>query len=194
MSGGFGHRVKGPAATPPPAPIDLARVDPAIWRVLIDEQPHGPYTLGQIGQFITEGRLHAGSRLSGGHEQPFLPIRDIPRLAQALAPALAERARIRAEASNYLITARAPAPSEAALWRDLPGCLDGLGRHVQPMPGTFLLRSARSLAEVKAALTEALPKKAQVFVLQTREARLGWVGFEDDIAETVRPVWNAPLS
>jgi len=65
---------------------------------------------------------------------------------------------------------------------------------MQPIPGTFLLRSARSLSEVRATLAEALPKTAQVFVLQTREARLGWVGFEEDMAEAVRPVWNAPLS
>lgn len=190
--GQISGQIPGEPATP--APIDLSRIDPAIWRVLITGQAHGPYTLGQLQQFVIEGRLHGASRISGGEAQPFLPIRDMPRLAEALANAFAERARRRAEAANYLITARAPAPVEAALWRDLPGCLDTLGKHMQPMPGTFLLRSARSLTEVREALAAALPNTAQVFVLQTREARLGWVGFEDDMSEAVRPVWNAPLS
>ncbi|AXE65170.1 hypothetical protein BBF93_13815 [Hyphomonas sp. CACIAM 19H1] len=201
MADDLGRRVKqvtgqapGAPASAAAAPIDLSRIDPAIWRVLAGGEVHGPYTLGQIQQFAIEGRLHAASRISGGDDQPFLPIRDMPRLAEALAPAFAERARRRAEAANYLITARAPAPAEAALWRDLPACLDTLGKHMQPIPGTFLLRSARSLSEVRATLAEALPKTAQVFVLQTREARLGWVGFEEDMAEAVRPVWNAPLS
>ncbi len=201
MANDLDRRMKQVTGQAPPAPagsasgpIDLSRIDPAIWRVLAGGEAHGPYTLGQIQQFVVEGRLHAASRISGGDEQPFLPIRDMPRLADALAPAFAERARRRAEAANFLITARAPAPAEAALWRDLPACLDGLGKHMQPIPGTFLLRSARSLPEVRAALTQALPKTAQVFVLQTREARLGWVGFEEDMAEAVRPVWNAPLS
>lgn len=177
-----------------PAPIDLSRIDPAVWRVLVADAAHGPFTLGQIQQFVIEGRLHAASRLSGGDDQPFLPIRDNPRLTAALSAAFAERARRRAEAANYLITARAPAPVEGALWRDLPGCLDALGLHMQPMPGTYLLRSGKSLEEVRAALAAALPKTAQVFVLQTREARLGWVGFNEDMSEAVRPVWNAPLS
>lgn len=197
MAEGLGRRVKqvtGQAPVADSAPVDLSRIDPAIWRVLAGGDVHGPYTLGQIQQFVIEGRLHAASRISGGDQQPFLPIRDMPRLAETLASAFAERARRRAEAANYLITARAPAPAEAALWRDLPACLDALGKHMQPIPGTFLLRSARSLSEVRAALAEALPKTAQVFVLQTREARLGWVGFEEDMAEAVRPVWNAPLA
>lgn len=201
MAEGLGRRVKqvtgqAPAApaTASAAPIDLSRIDPAIWRVLAGGDVHGPYTLGQIQQFVIEGRLHAASRISGGDQQPFLPIRDLPRLAEALAPAFAERARRRAEAANYLITVHAPAEAEAALSHGLPACLDTLGKHMQPIPGTFLLRSARSLSEVRAALAEALPKTVRVFVLQTREARLGWVGFDEDMAEAVRPVWNAPLS
>ena len=197
MAEGLGRRVKqvtGQAPVAESAPVDLSRIDPAIWRILAGGDVHGPYTLGQIQQFVIEGRLHAASQISGGDQQPFLPIRDMPRLAEALAPAFTERARRRAEAANYLITARAPAPAEAALWRDLPACLDALGKHMQPIPGTFLLRSARSLSQVRAALAETLPKTAQVFVLQTREARLGWVGFEEDMAEAVRPVWNAPLT
>jgi len=201
MTEGLGRRVKqvtgqAPAApaTASAAPIDLSRIDPAIWRVLAGGDVHGPYTLGQIQQFVIEGRLHAASRISGGDQQPFLPIRDLPRLAEALTPAFAERARRRAEAANYLITVHAPAEAEAALSHGLPACLDTLGKHMQPIPGTFLLRSARSLSEVRAALAEALPKTVRVFVLQTREARLGWVGFDEDMAEAVRPVWNAPLS
>lgn len=202
MSDGLSRRMKQRAGQPsgastpasPATPIDLSRIDPAIWRVLAAGEAHGPYTLGQLQQFVIEGRLHAASKISGGEDQPFLPIRDMPRLAEALIHAFAERARRRAEASNYLITARAPAPAEAALWRDLPGCLDTLGKHMQPIPGTFLLRSAKSLSEVREALAAALPKTAQVFVLQTREARLGWVGFEEDMSDAVRPVWNAPLS
>ncbi|MBY9068505.1 GYF domain-containing protein [Hyphomonas sp. WL0036] len=189
----FGAPAAAPAATAP-KPIDLSRIDPAIWRLQVQGTVHGPYTLGQLQQFVIEGRLHPGSHVSAAENQPFLPIRETPRLTEALAPAFAERNRRRAEASNYLIVARAPAPAEAALWRDLPGCLDGLGKHVQTIPGTFLLRSARSLAEVRAALAEALPKTAQVFVLQTREARLGWVGLDESMNDTVRAVWNAPLS
>ena len=177
-----------------PAPVDLARLDPAVWRVLVGETAHGPFTIGQLQTFVTEGRLSAASRISGEDGQPFQPIRDHPRLAEVLKDAFAERARRRAEAANFLIIARAPAPAEAALWRDMPACLDSLGKHVQAMPGTWVLRSGLSLNRVREALTAALPGTAQIMVLETREARLGWIGFEDDMAEAIRPVWNAPLS
>lgn len=176
-----------------PAPIDLSRLDPAIWHVMASGTAYGPYTLGQLQQFIIEGRLGASSRISGGAAQAFQPIRERPDLAAALADAFAERARRRAEAANFLIIARAPAPAEATLWRDMPVCLDTLGKHVQAIPGTWLLRSGQPLAAIRETLTEALPKTAQIMILETREARLGWVNFEEDMAETVRPVWNAAL-
>lgn len=183
-----------PPITPrEPAPIDLSRLDPAIWHIMAGSAIHGPFTLGQLQRFVAEGRLNANSRVSGGAAQPFQPIRERPDLATALASAFAERARRRAEAANFVIIARAPAPAEAALWRDMPGCLDALGKHVQAMPGTWVLRSGQPLAAIREALAAALPKAAQIMVLETREARLGWVNFEEDMAAAVGPVWNASL-
>ena len=84
----------------------------------------------------------------------------------------------------------APAIDAAALEQ----ALAALGKWLQPLPGTFLLRSGKSLADVRAALANALPEDAQAFVLQARDAQLTGIGFDQDLAETARPVWNAPLS
>lgn len=191
-----GRRVPDRIRTPgdPAEPVDLGRLDPAIWYVLSGDQTYGPYTIGQLQQFVIEGRLNAASRIAEGTDRSFLPIKDIPSLAGPLAPAFAERARRRAEAAKFLIIARAPLPAEAALWRDMPGCLDRLGKYVPALPGTWLLRSARPLREIRQALIEALPATVQIMIMETREARLGWIGFEEDMGEVLRPVWNAPLS
>lgn len=200
MSGGLTKQVRRigngqpPRPSQEPAPIDLSRLDPAIWHVIAGSAVHGPFTLGQLQQFVIAGRLNAASRVAGGAGQAFRPIRERPDLAAALAGAFAERARRRAEAANFLIIARAPAPAEAALWRDMPGCLDALGKHVQAMPGTWILRSGQPLTAIRETLAAALPRTAQIMVLETREARLGWVNFEEDMAEAVSPVWNAALS
>ena len=190
MAGGLGRKVRPLPGKPGPAPIDLAFVDPAIWQVQSGGEARGPFTLGQIQQFVIEGRLSAASLLSGGDGQPFRPIRETPRLAESLAPAFAERARRRAEACNYVITIHAPAIDAAALEQ----ALAALGKWLQPLPGTFLLRSGKSLADVRAALANALPEDAQAVVLQARDAQLTGIGFDQDLAETARPVWNAPLS
>lgn len=190
MAGGLGRKGRPLPGKPGPGPIDLAFVDPAIWQIQSGGEARGPFTLGQIQQFVIEGRLNAASLISGGEGQPFRPIRETPRLSEALAPAFAERARRRAEACNYLITIHAPARDGAATGQ----ALAALGKWLQPLPGTFLLRSGKSLADVRAALASALPADAQAFILQARDAQLAGIGLAQDLAETARPVWNAPLS
>lgn len=190
MAGGLGRKGRPLPGKPGPGPIDLAFVDPAIWQIQSGGEARGPFTLGQIQQFVIEGRLNAASLISGGEGQPFRPIRETPRLSEALAPAFAERARRRAEACNYLITIHAPGRDGAATGQ----ALAALGKWLQPLPGTFLLRSGKSLADVRAALASALPADAQAFILQARDAQLAGIGLAQDLAETARPVWNAPLS
>lgn len=163
------------------------------WHIYIGETVYGPFSARQMTAYVTEGRLNAASRVSQSPEGPFRPIRETGPLAESLRGAFAERARLRAQASNFLIIVRAPAPAEAALWRSLPECLGKLGKYTQPMPGTWLLRSSETLKSVRSVLVSTLPRTVQVIVLETRDARLDWVGFDDTINDTVRTVWNAPL-
>lgn len=164
------------------------------WFIRIREKTYGPFSAGQMKSYVTEGRLNPASRVSPSADGPFSAIRETAALADTLQGALAERARLCNEAANFIIIVRAPAPAEAALWRSLPECLEKLGRYTQPMPGTWLLRSAQPLAAVRSALTGVLPRTVQVIVLETREARLDWIGFDDDIQQTAGRVWNAALA
>ncbi|MFN7056263.1 DUF4339 domain-containing protein [Hyphomonas sp.] len=176
------------------AVVDLARVDPAVWHLLSGRKTFGPYTIGQLQQFAIEGRISPRSRVAQGETDTFRAVAEIPRLYQTLSDAFAERARRRAEASNYLIMARAPLPAEAALAAQMPGCLSPLGKSVMLMPGAWLLRTCRSMASVRAALDEGLPRHVQYVLMEAREGRLGWSGLGDELDDTVRTVWNAALT
>jgi hypothetical protein len=69
---------------------------------------------------------------------------------------------------------RAPAPPEA-------------------LPGTFVLRSASPLSDVRRALAAAAPEGTQLMIVESRDARLGWTGLSQHGAEALRSVWDAPL-
>lgn len=180
-------------AVPAETPVELSRIDPAIWRLLAGRETFGPYTIGQLQQFAIEGRITPRSQIAQGEVEPFRAVSEIPRLAQTLSGAFAERVRRRAEAANFLIITRAPLPAEAELASQIPECLAGLGKFMMLMQGTWLLRSARPLASVRTALTGALPRNVQFVVMEAREARLSWLGLGDEMADAVRAVWNAAL-
>lgn len=191
-----GHSLQPARGKPAPtglAVIDLARIDPAVWHILAGRETFGPYTIGQLQQFAIEGRISPRSRVAQGDTDTFRAVSDIPRLYQTLSEAFAERARRRAEASNYLVMARAPLPAEAALAEKMPDCLAALGKAVMLMPGVWLLRSGLQLAAVRAALAAGLPRHVQLVLMEAREGRLGWSGLGDDLDENVRTVWNAAL-
>lgn len=189
------HRKKPTATESAASPtIDLARIDPAIWRIRSGPETFGPFTTGQLQQFAVEGRLSLRSQVSTGEAQPFQPVGEIARLAYALSGAFAERARRRAEAANFLIVIRASAPAEAEMATSLPAALNALGKNTALMPGTWLLRSSRPLSAVRAGLTSALPASVQVVIMEAREARLGWLGFGGDLGDSIRDVWNAAMT
>jgi len=190
-----GHPRSLPRGKTVPAerPVELSQIDPAVWRLLAGRETFGPYTIGQLQRFAIEGRITPRSRIAQGEVEPFRPVSEIPRLAETLAGAFAERVRRRAEAANFLIITRAPLPAEAQLAAQIPECLAGLGKYMMLMHGTWLLRSAKPLASVRTALTGALPRNVQFVVMEAREARLSWLGLGDEMADAVRTVWNASL-
>jgi hypothetical protein len=175
------------------AVIHLAKTDPAVWHILAGRETFGPYTIGQLQQFAIEGRISARSRLAQDDTGTFRPVSEIPRLCETLSKAFAERARRRAEGSNYLIMARAPLPSEASLAAKMPECLSALGKAVMLVTGVWLLRSGLQLPAVRAALIASLPRNVQLVLMEAREGRLGWAGLGDDLDKEVRTVWNAAL-
>lgn len=182
---------KAPARAEAPAALNLADLDPAVWHVMGQGKAHGPFTLGQLQSLADSGRLGPLARISGGDGEPFVPALDHPLLRPRIQAALEARAARRAEATNFVLVC---GPGLTPGDRHAIGhALNPLGRFSEPMPGTFILRSAHILGDVRRAIATTLPEGAQIMIFESRDARLGWTGLPIAQAETLRTIWNAPL-
>jgi hypothetical protein len=153
---------------------------------------HGPFTLGQLQAFADAGKINPLTRISSGHGEPFLPALDHAPLRPRIEAFLETRAARRAEASNFVIISGPDAGTERR--HAIGAALNALGRFAEPMPGTFILRSGRALADVRRALTAAAPEGTQLVIFESRDARLGWSGLSVQSADSVRAVWDAPVN
>lgn len=182
---------KAPARAEEPEALNLADLDPAVWYVMGQGKAHGPFTLGQLQSLADAGRLGPLARISGGDGEPFVSALDHPVLRPRIQAALEARAARRAEATNFVLIC-GPGISESDR-QAVAQAVTTLGRATEPMPGTFVLRSAFVLGDVRRAIAALLPATAQLMIFESRDARLGWTGLPLPQAESLRNTWNAPL-
>jgi len=180
----------------PPADdaLNLADLDPAIWHVMSREKAHGPFTLGQLQAFADAGKIGPLTRITSGDGNPFVPALDHPALRPRIEAFVENRAARRAEASNFVIISGPDSGAGTHRRHALGAALNLLGRFAEPIPGTFILRSQRPLSDVRRALTAAVPEGTQLMIMESRDAHIGWSGLSMDSAESVRAVWDAPIS
>lgn len=174
--------------------LNLADLDPAVWHVLRQDKAHGPFTLGQLQAFADEGKIGPLTRISSGHGEPFIPALDHAPLRARIEGFLENRTARRAEASNFVIISGPDSGAGTLRRHALGAALNTLGRFSEPMPGTFMLRSERPLAEVRRALSAAAPDGTQLMIFESRDARLGWAGLSAQGADAIRAVWDTPLN
>lgn len=172
--------------------LNLADLDPPVWHIMGQGKAHGPFTLGQLQAFADAGKINPLTRISAGNGEPFLPALDHAPLRPRIETFLETRAARRAEASNFVIITGPDAGIERR--HAIGAALNALGRFAEPMPGTFILRSGRALADVRRALTAAAPEGTQLVIFESRDARLGWSGLSVQSADSVRAVWDAPVN
>ncbi len=172
--------------------LNLADLDPPVWHIMGQGKAHGPFTLGQLQAFADAGKINPLTRISAGNGQPFLPALDHASLRPRIETFLETRAARRAEASNFVIISGPDAGTDRR--HAIGAALNALGRFAEPMPGTFILRSGRALADVRRALTAAAPEGTQLVIFESRDARLSWSGLSVQSADSVRAVWDAPVN
>lgn len=180
----------------PPADdaLNLADLDPAIWHVMSRDKAHGPFTLGQLQAFADAGKIGPLTRITSGDGNPFVPALDHPALRPRIETFLETRATRRAEASNFVVISGPDSGAGTNRRHALGAALNTLGRFAEPIPGTFVLRSDRHLSDVRRALAAAAPEDTQLMIFESRDARFGWSGLSMQGAESVRAVWDAPLT
>lgn len=173
--------------------LNLADLDPAVWHIMAKDKAHGPFTLGQLQSFADGGKIGPMTRISSGDGEPFLPALNHSALRARIEAFQVGRTARRTEASNFVIISGPDAAAGASRRHLIGAALNLLGRFSEPMPGTYILRCARPLSDVRRALEAATPGGAQLLIFESRDARLGWTGLPAQGSEAILAVWNAPL-
>lgn len=169
--------------------LDLSKIDPPKWRILIGETAYGPYTLGQLQGFIGEGRIALQTKISSGDGKAFAAAETYP----ALQPALREKWK-RSEpvkssedtSHNYLVVARFTVEGD----RSVVQALNNLGTFGEAMPGVFILRSKQRLAAVQKALRTHLGTHDQLLVVDATTNRLAWFNLGPEADVHLKTTWD----
>jgi len=164
-------------------PLDLDKVDPCVWRILVADKVYGPFTLGQLRVFILDGRINARSKIAEGDGGRILAAGECPQLAPAFAERLA-RARPR-ELANFVVVAQLEHGTQKII-----DVLNELGSFAEAMPGIFLLRSDIRLAQIQSRVSEVLASTEKILIVDATNDRLGWLGLGFEANEHLRAIWN----
>ncbi len=168
-------------------PLDLSRVDPPIWRIMVKDVAYGPYTLGQMRSFVQEGRLNLKSRVAEGDGGAVIPAADQPRLATIFREQMAaERAEAETRPTNHLIVARAVGDSR----HRMISVLNELGSFAELMPGTFLLNTTMRTATLRDRLGSVSDDGDKLVIVNADTGRLAWLGLGPEADTHIRSIWK----
>ena len=85
--------------------LNLGKVDPPVWQVMISGKVYGPYTRGQLLAFIAENRIRPRTKIAKGDGAQFIPAEEIEDLVPALQAALTS-------SSNHCLLYTSPSPRD----------------------------------------------------------------------------------
>lgn len=184
--------------------LDLKDVDPRVWRVRAGETTYGPFTLGQMIQFVAEGRLNHESAVSenGGE---FLPAGEIRALRSTLqskfgmpdeaegdatdtgdAEETAENEAVEAAALTNMVIVLEPAEDKGPLLM----ALSGLGPFVEAAQGTVVLKTRTRISKVQMALAKAAVPGDRAIIVDAGANRVAWLGMRAGEDTALRALWD----
>jgi len=163
-------------------PLDLSEIDPPVWRVMVAGVAYGPYTLGQMRAFITEGRVGAATMIAEADGAAFEPASEKVQLATSFRDAV--RTDIDEHASNYVVIARMNSGDIA-----INNALNELGKFGEAMPGVFLLRSSAKLARIRDRLMSLSGATDRIMIIDASNDRLAWLNLGPEADIHMRAVW-----
>lgn len=164
--------------------LDLARLDPPVWRVLAGGEVYGPYTRGQMQAFIAQNRVAADTRVVGAKGGVFRRAIDVPELSDLFAVAVSEE---REAPANLVVVSRIIGSANAALLR----LLNQMGRSVEIAPGVHVLRTRVPLSRVRARIEGNTKKDDQVVIIDATHNRVGWLHLGPETDARLRQVWDS---
>lgn len=174
--------------------LDLSKIDPPIWRVLIQSTAYGPYTLGQLQGFVTEGRIGLQTKIARGDGAAFVAAETLPELQPALRAKLNAKPTRRAEDQaetphNYIIISRLTGVGQEVIIRQL----NQLGSFGEAMPGVYVLRTKTKLSALQKSLNAVTTARDSVLIVDATSNRLGWFNLGPEADIHLRAVWDKKL-
>lgn len=167
--------------------LDLSSIDPPIWRMMVSGVVYGPYTLGQMRNFVEEGRLMASSQVASGDGGAFVSAFEHRTLRDLFAAdTVTSPPTERPEAANFLITARTDRDGRAGLI----SLLNQTGRFSELMPGTFILHAEISAVDLHNQLSTVLAERGKFVIANTNTGQLAWMGLGADADHHARAIWK----
>ena len=166
--------------------LDLAKVDPPVWRILVNDVVYGPYTLGQMRSFVDENRLSPQSKVAMGDGGAFMPASQQEELLKVFEPVVEEEpVRAPDEPANHVIVLKSVAQSRKLMLE----VLNEHGRFAEVMPGVFVVRTATKTAKLRDALLAVSDDGDRIIMVNADSGRLAWLGLGDDISGHIHAVW-----
>lgn len=167
--------------------LDLSAVDPAVWRIMVNDVVYGPYTFGQMKSFSEEGRLSDTSKVAfedGGAFQPAFQHVDLMPLFQVAAP---DKVRTpETEPSNFMISVQTDGDGRRAVI----ALLNEIGRFSELMPGCFILDSETPIRTLRTQLATVLAERGRCVIVNARSGQLAWVGLRPDADAHAKVIWK----
>ena len=173
--------------------LDLGRVDPPVWRVLIKDVAYGPYTLGQMQAFIDEGRVGMQTRVAKGEHAPIVAAESAKELQPALRKKYVSRPTADDDHSeaprNYVVIAQLAGSTNDELARQL----NAYGSFGETLPGVYLLRSRTRLSLIQKGLQSITNIRDRVLIVDATNDRLGWFNLGPESDVYMRTIWDKKI-
>lgn len=175
--------------------LDLGEVDPPVWRVLINDTAYGPYTLGQMRSFISEGRIGLQTKVARGDGAPFITAETAIDLQEALREKILAQPKRRESdqddsPNNYLIISRLSGMAQTGLMQ----LLNSFGNFGEALPGVYVLRSKTKLSSLQKALKQNTTERDKILIVNATTNRLGWFNLGPEADIHLRSVWDKDIS
>lgn len=170
--------------------LDLGKIDPPIWRVMISGEVYGPYTIGQLQSFALERRIRPRTMVTKGNGSQFVAAETLDELIPSLKASLKAPARDTAmekgKPHNYLISFKLKAAGEDALI----GEMNSIGLFAAIMPGIYMLSSQLHLKVVKRRLNEILSPADSLFIVDASTNRFACLNLPMESDAHIRTLWD----
>lgn len=156
------------------------------WWVQVRGRAFGPYSIDQMAQFMSEGRVRPNSLVSPNGQTDWSPARRIMALRGLRTPTPANDVP---KTANVFVHAEI----FSGAWMGFVSALESLGRICEMAPGLWLLRTEHSAGVIRNTLSQTLERGDRFVVIDATRDRLAWFNLGPETDVRISHVWNAAI-